>query len=107
VKRQIAKSLIIGVGITAIGGVLFFVDAWNDIGQRSSTFSEALLTFLWSIIWWPLLFAGSSLLNSSIVVSSIVVAGLLIVAAVFWGTLAYGFIEANKKARATEQVLKR
>src|SRR5579864_9117135 len=94
-KRQMIIPGIIGVGLSAMGGALLFVDAWNEMGHATGSLFESLLSLSWQFIWWPVFFTGTSSVGAT--------AGIIL-ATLFWAGMAYGFIEGNKKANTSPQI---
>jgi hypothetical protein len=102
VKKQIIKSFLIGIGITAFGGVIFFIDAsLYDLPTQSGTFVDVCLRLFMFFLGWPVL-AVEWLLKGALGDMSIAV--LLVLTAFFWGIVVHCFTQANTKAKGPPEI---
>jgi hypothetical protein len=84
-KSQMIKAFLIGIGITAFGGVMFFVLIcfYSDLDGHRTTILEDCLDFLMRAAWFPLRITGSLFLSDGL--GGFGVAVGLVVTALFWG----------------------
>ena|ERR1700733_9022573 len=103
-KRQMIKSFLIGICITALGGALFLLDLliFPDTGNQTMTFCEDCLLLIVKIVWWPATAVGWLVPNLGDTACTL----LLVATAFFWGTIVQCFAQERMKARDSKEIFK-
>jgi hypothetical protein len=85
VKRRMILSFLIGVGITALGGLSCFILIWfySDLDGHHMTNLEVCLELLMRVAWFPALVVGGLFFADD--PGSFGMAIVLVITALFWG----------------------
>jgi hypothetical protein len=104
VKKQVIKSYSIGIGITALGVLILFIDSYFHGGPAvPGTFVDICLMLLANLILWPAWVITILLMLDPGGTGSAV---LLVPTAFVWGTITLCFREANWPVKASPELPK-
>jgi hypothetical protein len=102
VTKQIIKSFLIGIGITAFGGLVCFIDMFIYDGTAAEgTFGDVCLVWLVKIFCWPV---WAAIKIDGDMGESAIPFLLLIPTAFFWGVVVECFRRTNKKAKDASKI---